>query len=1490
MSRRRTRTFGYVLIGLIAGVALVLATLYILTRTEFGVEQVRRVAVSQIQQRIAGELRVGRIEAAPGLLGGAVLHDVEIDDEAGRPFLRADSLRLAYNWRVLIGGRIEFDRADIYGAEVVIERLPGDTLWNYERIFPDTEPDLGPEGPDRLIQIQRARIFDSRFVLRFPWEPDEPVTAEDAERLILREAPGGLQREFRFENINANLPRVLWESPVEEGRLFQVASLSTLGYIWTDPFDLRDMRGTVTQRDTVIAFDVDHFRLPETVGSGLGRIVVGDERVLVDISIQGDEVAMRDLQWLYPPLPDEGGGTLDFRIQTQPVGTLWLARDARISAPGTELAGSFGIVTGDTLYFTRVDLRAASLDVDLLESLLPIDLPLDGLLVGTVEVEGPISSLTTRGDLRLAGGAAGHGPAAVQWAGTFDLRAPFAVQNLRADVRSLDLARFQTHWPGLAAAGRVSGRVEATGQLDRSVHFTARLQHELQGLEPSVFEGSGTVAVDGRASRLDIELLAERFALETVGAFVPAATKWRGRVGGPLTVTGPLDDLAVLAELTTDAGRVRLEGRADLAAETPTYRLEGRIDDFDLSTLLADAPETAVQTRFALEGQGRRPDSIRALAVLELDSGRVGDVELRAGQLRLGLEDGVVLVDTLMLEVEAGRVEASGSIGLIADQRGRMQLRVHADSLSPLRGLVFPNAGTPVDEDDGHRLEGRGRIDAMLAGSLADLSIFGEASLHEFVYDHSGARSVGVTFRAAGIGTDAPSYRIHGTADSLAIFHQHLGGATITLGYEDGRGELVGNAWASEPESSEYRLVTGYRLAGEGLDLDVTEVRVRTGEEDWRLSAPAYLHLGDNGVVVNELRFARANGPGSIRATGRLPWRQEDAAGEEARDQDLAAGFQLIVDRLPIFALRRGPDLEPAALATLTGRVLVGGTASAPRIEADLGLTDVRIGDVRLDRLDSRLSYSDRLLDTSLHAWLRGQRVLGGQGWVPLDLRLTPVAERRLAEPLDFVVRANGMPATILTSFVDGFQDVQGTVNGVVTVGGTTLEPELGGELELANGEATWAMTGVRYRDVRGTFRVLGEQVVAVEASARAGAGSANIGGVITFRPLSDPEFNLRVTAREFEASRRRDVEAVGTGEVRLTGRFTRPVLQGELRVDRGALYVDEIVRQGQIVALDDEFLLTAAVDTSAGALRRIRPFLTSPFLKNLVITDAQLSVDRDTWLRGRNLNVEVTGGLQVQLDMSREDLRLTGSLQAIRGFYELYFAEAMPVRRFSVRDGSVDFDGTPGINPALNITTAYRVRTQRSEPLNVLAVVTGNLQSPRVSLRSDVEPPISESDLMSYVIFGRPTYELAGPENQQLGTALALTNLSVGVLERSVLGYAAAGLESVVSNLGILDYVAITEADGAWRPDDEGVGFNLFARSQVEVGRYLGENWYIALTRRFTDRGFGGRLEWRFLPTWTAELFYEDRFARLAPFGFPQTFGEGDKVRGFFLFREWGY
>src|SRR5690606_30296836 len=103
-------------------------------------------------------------------------------------------------------------------------------------------------------------------------------------------------------------------------------------------------------------FDLPAFAMPGSRGSAIGEVITEDERVLYDVRVRADQVAFSDLAWLYPPLDIEGGGTATFRMQTQPVGTLYLVEDARLHAPGTNIAGTFGIVVDDTVYFTQVDL------------------------------------------------------------------------------------------------------------------------------------------------------------------------------------------------------------------------------------------------------------------------------------------------------------------------------------------------------------------------------------------------------------------------------------------------------------------------------------------------------------------------------------------------------------------------------------------------------------------------------------------------------------------------------------------------------------------------------------------------------------------------------------------------------------------------------------------------------------------------------------------------------------------------------------------------------------------------------------------------------------------------------------------------------------------------------------------------------------------------------------------------------------------------------
>ncbi len=1483
MDDRKLRIASYIFLGLTLGLGLMVGVLYMLTETEYGLERVRRFALEQVGKQVEGELHVERIESS-GLLGGVVLHDVTFVDPLGLPFLSADSIRLRYRWRNLLRGQVVFDRLIAYRPEVYITRLPGDTLWNFERIFPDTTPDIDEE--DSFILIDRATIIDGTAIVRTPWEPDGPVEPEDVERLILEEIPGwGTVRVLRFDDVNAELPRVLWESPVEEGQLFQVANLSTVGYIWSTPFHLSEFQGVVTLRDSLLSFDVDHFRLPDSQGSGIGRIILEDEQVF-DIRINGERVAMRDLQWLYPPLPDEGSGELVFRIQSQPNGTLWLAQDAHIIAPGTEVRGDFGIVTGDTLYFTQVDLRASPIDLEFIAQILPVDLPIDGLMVGTVVVEGPISSLTTRGDVQLSRAGVG-GAAALHWSGTVDLTRPYGIENLDAVVEGLDLALFPRIHENLPLEGLLSGRIRATGELDRSVRFAASLRHRFADLPESALEGAGTFRyVAGGQSQIDADIDAEALVLDALGRALPQMERLRGQVNGPLSLEGPLSDLALEVELETSAGPVAANGRFDLSGTAPRFVLEGDIADFRLDRLIDGLEETSLTGRFAIESaESDSGTVVRA----DLDEGRVGPVDLYRGVARLRIDDGLAQIDSFYVTAAVGRLEAMGTLGVSGGRHGEVEVIAQIDSLATLRQRLFGETAFATEDTLAGRIGGAAFVRASLRGALDDLAVDGEARFDELVYQAFEVGRADLRFAANGVGTDRLQARWRADASGAGVYGRPLDSVHASMEYDPEGGRVEFEARGAAPVIADYRFESGFRRVDGAIELDLREVRIRDWMGDWRLSEPTLARLGSDGFVVDDMLLVRNDAEGQIRAMGRIPWRDQDAAGEEPVR---TASFRLDAERVPLMPLRfEEADAGPSAI--LSGSVVVSGSATAPVIAGGIRLSDIRLDEVAVDHLDARLGYRGRMLEGRLAARLEDEIILSGEGRVPIDLALTPMDERRLAEPLDVRIRADRVPASFLTGLVDGFRDVRGHLVGEVRITGTTLEPGLAGEIALQDGNAAWTVSGVRYRDVEGTFRVLSDRVVALDVTARtSNGGTARGTGTLTFGTLKDPAFDIAVDTREFQFAQRRDVAATGTGQVSLTGHFTQPVVSGNIRVDRGELFLDEVWHQYNIVALSaDDPLLFNVVDTTVVAVRKILPVSTSPFIRNLAGQDMTVDVGRYTWLRGRTLDVEVSGRLQVDVDRRSEDIRLTGSLAAIRGSYELYLEDNIPVRRFTVREGAVIFDGTPGINPRLDIVATHRVRNEGGT-LNVDAIVTGTLRNPRVGLRSDADPPIAESDLLSLVLFGRPTTELArlddlaGMGNSPLA---GLTGAGVGFAQATIFGAAATGLESLVADLGLIDYITITEWEGAPLEDTDGIG-SIFSRSQVELGRYLGEDWFVTVSSplRTTQNSFGVRMEWRFAPRWTGEFFWENRYLRGLSFGLDPA--QQQKVGGFFLFREWGF
>lgn len=1479
--KRGARLAGWIGIGILAGTVLVLAVVLLVSRTQWGMERVRLFGLGWLEERIEGEVQVGRVSGG-GLLRGATLHDVAIIAPSGRPFVRVDSAEVAYNWRTLLGGDIVLGDVVLYGPEVYIEKLPGDTAWNFQYVFPDTAP--GQQQPGRsLVLFQDARIIDGRAVVLMPLEVEEPG---DTSSVTWERMPLGIARVMRFDDIDARLDRFVWETPAEPGRLVEIEDLAMNGVVWREPLELESLRGRLVMRDSIISFEVPAFELPDSRGSMIGRVVTGDDRLAMDIRVDADAVRFRDLQWIYADFPQEGGGEGRVRIQTQePKGILLLAQNASVFAPGTNLAGTFGVVFGDTLYFTEVDLRASPLDVEFLESLLPGELPVDGLLVGTVEVTGPLSALEIDGDVRLQSGPSRGSSARVR--GTFDATRNFAARNARADLRDFDLGILDRLRPGSGLRGRIDGRVEARGAGGGTTEFTADLTHRLPEQPVSHFRGSGTFGTGGV---FDLTLNALPVSLDEIAAWYPALDGLRGNAEGEVRARGTMRDLALHADLMTDGGPLLVDAalqRSDGIAHYSGYAIA---DGLTLNELHGSAPPATLTGRLDFDVSGASLRELQGDVALRLDSAALagvymtGDLLAPLAEVSARLDDGMLLVDSAHAATQALRVSADGSFGLVDDRSGVLNLSVHGTSLASLEGQLFDELPEPGAAP---RVDGSIAATATLTGGLSafDLGVSGNVLDLRYLREQIGSGRLEVT--ATALGTADAQWNVAAEADSLYLLDARLDSLRATLTGSASAMNIVAHGRGARDALALRALL---QQQGDTTTLDVDSLVLGVRADTWRLAQAAHATLAHGTLTIDPFRIEHVGGAGFVDGGGLLAWGSRDGVPLELDFTIGAAG-------VPVSGALELAALGTVENGTLQGNVRLTGTTASPYLRGGFGIDSLQYRDAHLARVDGVITYRDTLLEIDVDALHAQRPALTASGRLPLDLRLMTVDGRTLDVPVDFVMRADSFPLAIALGLAGGFENVQGFVNGELTATGGSGSTELAGGFRVLGGAATWAPVGVRYRNIAGTFDVMQDRVFFVEASARAeeprsrsglsrtDGGSARVTGRIDFEEPANPALDLRLVARNLLAANRRDVVLSASGDTWLRGTYRAPVVSATVNVDGGALYVDEIYRQYMVVGLDSP-LLFDVVDTTLVAVRRVLPSTENPFLRNLVVRDTRVTVGSGSWIRSSEMNVEVTGDLTVTFDRRRDDLIITGVLEAQRGTYDLTYPP-FQTRRFDVREGTVEFPGTPGLDPTLAITAVYRARSglAQGEPIDILAQLSGSLQAPRVRLTSEEQPPISESDLASYLFFGVPTYALDISGSSGGG---GLTNLGVGTLAPTVLGSAASLLQNLAQRYGLVDYVGLTAAENSALTPQQG-RLNPITDTNLEVGRYWGP-FYIAATQRLDDSFEPGfRLEWTLNPTFSAELFAEDRFAREPGFGGLRA-SDSRKVYGFSLFREWSY
>jgi hypothetical protein len=1460
-------------------VLVLLGVTVTLVKTGRGQSIALELVLDRARTSLAGDLVVDGIRSG-NLLTGATMTGLQLDAEDARAFLRADSVQIRFSpFEIYDLQRIS--SLTVWGLDLEISRYPSEQISNIQRVIkarvdPVVADGAEAEEPLAFLAVNRLEVRGGTVRLLTP-------AGDDIASPTVRSPDGdGRLRRLVFEQIDLEIEDGVIDS-FNPAQLFvgRLVALSMDASVVDEPLRLEEASGEIVYGSEGISVSEARFRLPGSVLQG--EISAGPSEpdgpwslaATLRTEEDGDLGDLKLLDDRIPPGSFRGAARISIAGSTEV-----LLSEVGIDLEASSVTVTGRVVFGEQLSFDSLDVTASPLALDRLEPWIGRELPLAGWLSGEARLSGTLTDVVTSGRMTLVPIGYGGAPMTADFSGTLHGGGNPGATSFQARLEPLNYQLLNAVAPDMPLRGSGSLTFEVSGRADEGLQFVGDATHQGDSLLTSRARASGVLRRTEIGQWIaDVQADLAPLSLRILGQLLPdlgLGGELIGRVRG----VGRLRDLQVSSDFDAAGGRITLDGVADMRRFGSFYRFDASAESVPLDHFSAWLPGGSLWNgTLSVEGRGVRVDSMDAAATLFVSRSRIGALHVDTVTAYLRASAGILTVDSLDAVLGGVVVSGDGRLGMAAPLDGEAMLTFSTDSLAGLRPLLLGD--TVIAKDTLSALEAGlltfEGVDVEALPDTADVRMYGSAEGVIRLVGSVDALDVelDMDLRGAVYGHNrVDSASVHMTADGLPDFSGDWDVLLDAFGVEyQGRSFERAHVDADMTQRQGRAVLEVERGPGERLDasgqfdFDSLGGSIRLDEATatldslvYTLAEPSRVTWDERSVTIDGLEVRRDDHD-HMRVT---------AAGRLSRSD--VSDFDLVLEGLHLERVARVLELDDIAVSGHLDLTLsVKGPADDSVIEGSFALEEPTLAEVLLTRVAGELEYRDKEAGVRVEAWQGERRVLSVVGPVPIDLSLSEVRGRQIAQPMDLVIVANSLDAAVALAYFGTLEDVVGTVSGEVLLRGTSEAPEPDGVMTLSTGGWSIEVLGVRHSDVDGTVTLNPDRTAEVDLSLNA-TGRAEVTGIVILDPISDPGLDLQLTLEGFQSVQWRDIESRVSGELTLGGRYSRPFVQGNLIVDEAAIFVDEFVRNAEIMDLSNPSLFGA--DTTV--------FLTQPLMRNLPFLDnlraeVMLAVPRDTWLRSSEMDVEIGGELEVRYSRRNRDLVLLGELQALRGSY------AVLGRRFEVGGGTVAFPGTSGMNPALELQAVSRIRRIQGDPLVVNANVGGTLALPLVTLSTE-EAGLVQSDLVSYLVFGRSSAELASGQQAFLeGAAGSVMTLVSGAVVSQIGAALAQGIG--------VDYLSITQAGDLALASGL---TNSLANAQVEIGQYVGPDTFIVIVfRPLSGQTAGGsflggaRIEWSLSDDYTVEGFIEDRFLRSGSLGLSRFGAPPPKVWGVFIFRE---
>lgn len=467
---------------------------------------------------------------------------------------------------------------------------------------------------------------------------------------------------------------------------------------------------------------------------------------------------------------------------------------------------------------------------------------------------------------------------------------------------------------------------------------------------------------------------------------------------------------------------------------------------------------------------------------------------------------------------------------------------------------------------------------------------------------------------------------------------------------------------------------------------------------------------------------------------------------------------------------------------TLDGKVRVGGSLTAPSVEAEIRSDGFSYGFPASGDMKIRLSGKKGRLSLDLLSSLEQKESLSLRGDLLVPRNAQSPLEAAMGTSMDLELKSDGYGLGFMKIFSNSIEQIEGSFSSAgLSLGGTLSRPRVKGDIELSNVGLSLIQLGNSLFTERAKLSFSGTELSLPRTEIRSKKGKAYLRGrmnISDFTYRADLEMEkVRFNPHSIKTDLSGDLRVEKKDEfLKVTGN-TR-VTSGRIRLYPGRIKsVRDISFIEKSESFADEFSLEAQNETG--------------FYREKTAMDISVDISSGTWIKTKDANFNTRGKLRLRKEPGG-DLNMQGNIVSSEGYYTVFG------KLFDIEDATLNFTGVSN-NPALNVNAYYD-----AGDVDVYVNVTGDLREPELSLTSN--PDLEEIDIISYIAFGALSNRL---QNQQ--------RAFVGKFATAV---AAGGVSELLSSEIGLDLLSIQEGERG------------FEDSTLKVGSYVTRDIFVGYER----------------------------------------------------------